>query len=375
MEKATEYRTALNALRGFAATYVVLYHLRHFTDFDWFKTFPALGFGYIGVDFFFILSGLIISHVYLHKSQGAPLFFWIEFIWLRIARLLPVHLLIMLVLLLAALIGPVFDATWAPLTTQQMTDWFSLAFLFRQWLLPDAYVWNSPAWSVSAELFAYILVFPLIAIGVTRVDRRRLACLLMAIAAALFVFVVSKAGTINVFSGAGPLIRVTAGFLGGAGLYLLLELSNARVKWDALLGVVLVAAVPVFLAAQFIERAKMPADMLLIGYLATLICVTYKAEGRFADLLSRKPLFWLGEISFSLYLCHIPVLRMLACFADMAGIERSMAFGLSGLGCSIMVAHLLYHYVELPSRGKMRRWYLNLRASEGKAGLLNSPSS
>jgi peptidoglycan/LPS O-acetylase OafA/YrhL len=357
MEKTAEYRTALNALRGFAAIYVVLYHLRHYTIFDWFAAVPPLKFGYIGVDFFFLLSGLIISHVYLQKSLNAPLSFWLEFVWLRIARLMPVHLLLMVMLLLAALIGPIFDKGWLPLTGQQISDWFSLSFLVRQWLLPDDYAWNSPAWSVSAELFAYVVVFPVLAVAAARYARVPLATVLVAAGAALFLFVIAAAGTINIKSGAGPLIRVTAGFVAGTGLFLLLNNGKRARHWDTIMGLTLAAAIPTFVVALWMEQSNLPSDIVLIGYLAVLICSTYQAQGFFARFLAQKPLFWLGEISFSLYLCHIPVLRALAYMADYAGIERGMAFGLFGLACSILAAQLLFSLVELPARGRMRRWY------------------
>lgn len=152
------YRSALNALRGFASIFVVLYHLKYYTAFDLAEILPPLRFGYMGVDLFFVLSGLIICHVYLKKSKGAPPGFWGKFIWLRIARLFPVHLLMMGLMLAVALVGPLVSANLQPITGQQWADWFSLTFLFREWLLPTAML-GTPLLGRSAPSFSLIYWF------------------------------------------------------------------------------------------------------------------------------------------------------------------------------------------------------------------------
>ena len=222
-EQAAGYRTAINAFRGFASLYVVLYHLRYYNDFDWFGAFPFVRYGYIGVDFFFILSGLIVSHVYLSKSASGGPDFWKKFIWYRVARLFPVHLLIMLLMLLAAVMPPLLAGGEAGLTAQDYKDWFLLTFLVRQWTLPADYAWNSPAWSISAEFFAYLVVFPAIACF-TRNKPGRLAGVILAILGSLLLLsMIAGAGTINIKAHAGPLLRVTGGFVLGSGLYLILS--------------------------------------------------------------------------------------------------------------------------------------------------------
>lgn len=354
------YISALNALRGFAAIYVVIYHLRYFTDFDWFGEFPAIRFGYIGVDFFFILSGLIISHVYLEKSRSADTMFWTNFIWLRFARLFPVHLLIMALMLTAALIGPYFNSQYKPINAQQLWDWFSLSFLFRQWLLPDGYAWNAPAWSVSAELFAYLLIFPVVC-RFGRARRAMTGLTLILTGTIFWIFLVFNAGTVNVIQGPGPLIRVCAGFLAGSGLFILLSSTAAQKKrqqlnWNIIYTAVFLAGVPVWSLALWMQAAGVSPDLLLISYLVMLICVTYCGVGKISSILASKPLFWLGEISFSLYLCHVPILSALSYLAVFAEIESGGIFGFWAVVVSIIVAHLLFLYVEMPAR----RWLRNL---------------
>ena len=110
---------------------IVIYHFRHYSPYPWFENFPVLRLGFLGVDFFFVLSGLVICHVYLDKFlAGRERIF--RFLVLRISRLLPVHALMMTVLLACAI------ATGRVISAQEIFDWISLTFLVRQWLLPDA---------------------------------------------------------------------------------------------------------------------------------------------------------------------------------------------------------------------------------------------
>lgn len=367
-EQAAGYRTAINAFRGFASLYVVLYHLRYYNDFDWFSAFPPLRYGYIGVDFFFILSGLIVSHVYLPKFAAGSPDFWKKFIWYRVARLFPVHLLIMVLMLLAAVIPPLLSGSEPSLDAQDYKDWFLLTFLVRQWTLPADYIWNSPAWSISAEFFAYLFVFPLIAYF-TRNNFSRSAGLLLAFAGSmLLLLMIASAGTINVKSYAGPLIRVTGGFMLGSGLYLVLTSLKTIRNWDRLLAFSLAILVIILLMAPTIDAAGWPVDLVLIAILVATISCTYLASGPVSDWLSRPGLFWLGEISFALYLCHIPMTRLCRYVADQLEWERGFGFGLASVAIAIVTAHLLYRLVEIPARQVMRDWYFRFSLRPGLVG-------
>ena len=367
-EQAAGYRTAINAFRGFASLYVVLYHLRYYNDFDWFGAFPFVRYGYIGVDFFFILSGLIVSHVYLSKSASGGPDFWKKFIWYRVARLFPVHLLIMLLMLLAAVMPPLLAGGEAGLTAQDYKDWFLLTFLVRQWTLPADYAWNSPAWSISAEFFAYLVVFPVIACFTRNKPGRSAGVILAILGSLLLLSMIAGAGTINIKAHAGPLLRVTGGFVLGSGLYLILSSLQAVRNWDRLLAVSLVALAILLLAAPAIGAAGWPADLVLIAGLVATISCTYLASGPVSGWLSRPGLFWLGEISFALYLCHIPVMRLCRYLADQLGWERGFGFGLLTVLLSIAAAHLLYRMVEIPARQVMRTYYARLSLRPGLAG-------
>lgn len=341
---ASDNRPALNILRGLASVVVVFYHFRYFSDFPWFEEAPWVRFGFMGVDFFFILSGLIISHVYLkpmeHYRES-----YAHFLYLRIARIFPVHFLLMAAMLAVSVFGNTDLGT--------MADWFSLTFLFRQFLMPDGYAWNTPAWSVSAEMFAYAVVFPIIVYVVRGRERAFVGLFLVVIGIVVMMMLYTFMGTLNVTNGAGPLLRVTGCFLIGAGLHCLLAQQNCAKVWDyaILLGLLLL-----------VWLAEYGSQFAILACLCLVIVGAYMSSGPVSRKMSGRYGYVFGEISFSLYMCHVPLLMLFSEIAIQMNIYRGLAFCAVSLAGSIAGAWLLYTYVEVPARTALRkRWAVNVK--------------
>ncbi|MBV9246024.1 MAG: acyltransferase, partial [Methylobacteriaceae bacterium] len=162
MQSTREQINSLTGLRGVAAAWVMLMHFREITPTRVWK-FPILDTlianGAYGVDVFFVLSGFIMCHVYASSfGSGLPTGQIRQFMLYRFARLYPVHIVtfaLMLVLLTAKLmtsgangIPERYDPSTIVMTMLMMHAW-----------IPGMQTPNMPAWSVSAEWFAYML-FP-----------------------------------------------------------------------------------------------------------------------------------------------------------------------------------------------------------------------
>lgn len=158
---------SLTALRFFAALAVVLFHFgRHATG-DWPEVLRRLiAHGFFGVTLFFVLSGFILVYV----CDGRPLSTAAErrdFYLRRFARIYPVYFAAW------ALAGTVMLAHWAMAGTSlgyivKASVFYGglSAVLLQAWVPDAAYVWNTPAWSLSVEAFFYAgfpFVFPLLA--------------------------------------------------------------------------------------------------------------------------------------------------------------------------------------------------------------------
>jgi peptidoglycan/LPS O-acetylase OafA/YrhL len=144
----------LAAVRFFAAMWVLSFHF-----------WPSLGSsmwnivvkGYLGVELFFVLSGFILSHVYL-SAFGERRFSYANFLWARLARIYPVHLVMlagMAALIAAAALAGIRTGDKVPILSSLPAE----LTLTPAWGFAPEGGWNHPSWSISAEWFAY-LSFP-----------------------------------------------------------------------------------------------------------------------------------------------------------------------------------------------------------------------
>src|ERR1700677_1161349 len=158
---------ALTGIRGVAAVWVVLYHFYP----AWLLLVPGLAFlrlpisrGHFGVDLFFMLSGFILCYVYDSSSSQAfgPREYG-KFIWYRVARIFPNHLAALSVLVLLVLGAQAFHVPIEKRNFSHLPYHFTLT---QEWPFAppgQAAEWVSASWSLSAEWFAYLFIFPMVA--------------------------------------------------------------------------------------------------------------------------------------------------------------------------------------------------------------------
>ena len=163
---------ALDVSRGIAALAVVLWHWQHFAfegyalpqNFDKaiqpFYPFAKIFYekGFMGVDYFFLLSGFIFFWIYkeaIGKRKTNFKEFWVH----RFSRLYPLHLV---TLCLVALLQAVYVARNIKPFVFQYNDayHFLLNLSFTSgWGFQKGWSFNAPVWSVSIEILLYFLFF------------------------------------------------------------------------------------------------------------------------------------------------------------------------------------------------------------------------
>ena len=332
----------LTSIRGVAAMWVVLDHFPGSKGV--FTTFSD--YGYASVDLFFILSGLILAHVYRDLSRpGMPMFFL-----RRACRLYPLHIVSSLALLVILVLT---DRT---ILDGRPSD-FAAALLLIHPFLPEPAiaVANPPSWSIGIELACY-LAFPVL-IATLRPLRSRFAqvALVALLLVAEALVQIRYSGEIR---GIGALARGFAGFLLGMAIWRLA--SQMRVG-TTLLTIGEAASLGGALAAGFLGRA----ELVPLFFALLLFCLFFDA-GAVARLLRRPFWLWLGHISFSIYLVHFLVISVAITWLPArlmpihGGIGRTL-WDLLLIAAVLGFSHLTYRLIEVPGRripnALMRRRY------------------
>jgi len=360
---------ALTALRFFAAMWVVSFHF-----------WPSLGLatpriidkGYLGVELFFVLSGFILSHVYL-QAFGERRFSYPEFLWARLARIYPVHLVTLMGMgLMIAAAGAIGIQAG-----DKVLIWSSLPAqltLTQAWGLALKGGWNHPSWSISAEWFAY-LTFPAFAWGAWRLRRRPLVAAIAAVGlvAALETGFESLAGfPLTRATIAWGALRIVPCFALGCAVHLLWSARAITAPGQAL-------AAAAALVCGVVMAAQLGApDWMFIALFGGLIFSFASLSSAGSRVLTAPLWVYLGEVSFAVYMVCIPWQLVFE-----KAVHRLPAFSPAALPAPlwlveffgvIPIAIVMHHLVERPVRETMRRHgtpFLRDRAKlRGRGGAL-----
>jgi len=299
---------ALDGWRGLCACLVALFHFHGNSPlYAW----DLIRNSYLFVDFFFVLSGFVIAWNY-----GARLANWPavrQFLVLRVGRLYPLHIF-MLALFVAWEAAKLVSGWFSPPGPQafvgenRLDTILSNVLLVQSLHLNDGLSWNAPSWSISTELWAYI-VFALVSVTF---GLRHWMLALVALAAPLFLLAVTTTGMDVTYD--WGLVRCLFGFALGvacARLYRRRIDRPARGAGSAtLLECVALAAV-----VWFVSRAGRSDWSLLAPFVfAAAVLVFADERGWFSRLLQRPLFKWLGMLSYSIYLTHYLVVVLLPVF-------------------------------------------------------------
>ncbi|HWU01701.1 MAG TPA: acyltransferase [Novosphingobium sp.] len=345
---------ALTGLRGVAAWFVVLFHVRVLlggTVPVWLM--PLLGKGYLAVDLFFILSGFVLWHSWAGRLDGAGLAGARHFWWRRVARIWPLHALVLagFVALALALRATGRDAGAWPFAH---LPWHVL--LVQAWGFTPALEWNDPAWSISCEMAASLLFPAVVALAMAVEARWRLADAgLIALAAGLVAglwgfFALHGATTLGGDVSHTGLVRCLLEFALGNALRVMFGRWGSR-RWLAGAAWALVGAALLVQWAGLAETVAMPVAF------AALILALATGRGWAGRALGARALHALGEVSYATYLAHYGLYTVfkLAFVHPAPGHAAAMGLGqLAGFLALVLAASFaLYHGVEKPAQ----RWF------------------
>ena len=278
---------ALDSLRGIAAVFIVFFHMGAF---GWIASWPPFTVGWLLVDFFFVLSGFVIAASYGGRlAMGYPRG---GFLLVRLGRVYPLHILTV----------AIFVALEFALFRPLLGEAHPYDELFRGIFLLDAFVTGAGnfyapvSWAVGVEMVLY-------GVAALLFGRGRLGVVLAALLAFSSAWAL-LAGFNEV--GFGRLLQrgLLAFPLGVLAFWLHGRLASVS-PGRGLLTLAELALVAAFLWALYQPAptaARIPALALLY---AAMVLVFARDGGLVARALHWRPLVWLGQMSFALYMVHL----------------------------------------------------------------------
>lgn len=342
----------LTGLRFIAAFWILMYFFWNRLGFGE-SFFPGIvHMGYLGVDLFFILSGFVLAHVYGPQLENKSFKFG-SFIWARLARVYPVHILTLAIIFVLWIAAQKMGAE-VPTHAFNLNHIPFHLMLMQAWGFVDADGWNFPSWSISAEWFAY-LSFPALFAVSTIFKKHRLLGIVFGIFSfyAIYWIAFMLGFDLVKMTWQGGALRIIPSFLTGIMLWRFGNNINLGFK-AAYLGLALSALLLiVFASLSYSALVIWPCLLGVVFFLAE----TSKTKGK--SLISSKTWVYLGEISFSMYMVHLLVDIVFFKIAEKLFPVQSFIIKLSLFSVAfiltIVAAAMLFELVEKPMRNYMRK--------------------
>ena len=374
----------LDSIRGIAATAVVIHHLLLMPTF--LAAFPHNAWidcsffrsSWLLVDLFFVLSGMVMSLSSVEGEFGR--FSLRDFMVRRLARVYPLHIamlaanLLFRLLCISLVMAGIVVAAPAAFEVNNSYSFLLNVFLLHSMGFIDYLSWNAPSWSISVEFYTY-LAFGLVVLLAQRIRSLTLFYALSGVIAfaslATIVFLLDKK-SLGLQTDFGILRCFASFFLGVLTVRIVRRMPRQPdpamqgvVQLGAMIAsIVLVSVVEAYPAASFL--APLTFSIFLGSLLA---CPDAPLVPR---MLVTRPLVWLGQRSYSIYMVHALVVLFAEYFVRALGARRILALDSiqSGLPATLnlvvalaavfVVSHYTYRYVEIPG-GKFLRNLLGRR--------------
>lgn len=338
------YRPQFDGIRAFSVLAVMAFHLlQHFDG------------GFLGVDFFFLLSGFLITRLLLEEAQRSGRIALGQFYLRRAARLLPA-----LILMCATAVGvgalapwglPVYDTFRASVVALTYSTNWVYAFGVH---LPLAHTWSL---SVEEQFYLVwpIMIVGLLAWGGTRFARRAAAIIIVASLVETWLRFSNGVNLDFLYHGTDSQGAVF--LMSGCLLAMVVSTGHpvpAASPWRVVSSVGALASVAALtvmtLSVSYTSSFYWRGGFVIVAAMMACIVVESLTGGWLAAALSQRTVVWVGRLSYGLYLWHFPIKSWVQ--AARPGFSQYRVTAVV-VPLTFAAAAASYYVVEMPIRRKV----------------------
>lgn len=365
----------LDGLRGVAALMVMWYHVFEGYAFAGGTTIENFNHGYLAVDFFFILSGFVISYAY--DDRWSENFTMKEFFKRRLIRLHPM-------VIMGAVLGAITFSIQGCVQwdgTHIATSMIMLSLLCTILFIPampgvgyevrgngEMFPLNGPCWSLFFEYIGNILY----ALFIRRLSTKTLTVLVVLLGAGLATFAITDVSgygnmgvgwTLDGINFVGGLLRMLFPF--SMGMLLSRNFKPIKVRsafWICTAILITLFSVPYLEGSEPICANGIYEAFCII--VAFPILVWIGASGSTTDKRSTKVCKFLGDISYPLYVIHYPFMYLFYAWLiknQLFTFNQTWQVALGVYVWNILIAYLCLKFYDEPIRKYLAKRFLNKR--------------
>ena len=349
----------IEILRFFSALMVVITHYIHFfnpfnklSSLKIYKSFlefdssilpfydlieKVYRFGYVGVYFFWLISGFVLAHTYLNKERCQISFK--KFFVNRFARLYPLHFLTLLLVFVLQFFLRIETNSHQIIGNEiyngenNLESFLSHLFFISGWIKESKFSYNFPILSVSIEIVIYFLFF---------LSIQYLVKLRLLLSSIIFIiFLLLEKNNINLFF-------ISCGRYFFSGVFLFFLCNNIKN-----INYILFIALLLFIS-NFIGNFKYNiffSSLILLAYY-----LDHNTTYRFKNFYSK-----LGNLTYGSYLLHIPLSLLIILFFSKFKLHENIFmteyFFISYLFIIFIISHFSFKFFEDPIRTYLKKLF------------------
>ncbi|MEH1889295.1 MAG: acyltransferase [Nostoc sp.] len=326
--------------------------------------------GYLWVDFFFILSGFIMTHVYNEDFLlKVNLSNYRSYLFSRFARIYPLHIFILFLFFGLEIIKLFL------LNNSAFTGKFNLTALFANIFLLQAFdlscppllwcntYWNEPAWSISVEFVIYC-IFPFLLFFLLRNSKKNDLMIYVYSLFSILLLIIFTRGNLDSIIGIPSIARCGLECVLGIITYKVYRRDNYKKYFNLnLLAIIAIIWIIIIMNYYWHHLRSLHDWLILPAFSLLILAVSVNNNGVISKILNSRLMLYLGTISYSIYMVHWFVQELLKIFwiykfHHVFGKNFTEYEALTSLGVFLMIiilaASLTYKFVEVPMRNYLK---------------------